>query len=236
MLQKIKNWLKSNIVSLGIIVGLLIYIGISDNTHHVSNETTKVDTALKPFYYYFDNHSDRHSQIPVQVITDKKEFRKATKEIRKEIPGTNTIESVTVIHEGIDTTFKNLPTKDTVNSKGDSVVRFGYKDDYNNVQAETNLNTKQGTLHLNISDELTYVSELEKHFFKRNEWKIDIKNKNKLNKIDKGMSFRQKEARPIATFAVFVGYDFLHQSPNILDHIVLAGGVGVPLFTLKSRK
>ena len=234
MLQTIKKWFKSNLISLGVIVGLVLYIMLRGATSHVANETSKVDTVLKPLYHYVDKSGDKHAQIPVQVL-DKKEFKKATKEIKKEIKGSNKIESVSKFTHNTDTTLKNLVITDSVKN-GDTILKFGYTDKYNNIQAEANLNTLKGQINLQISDEITYVSELEKHWFKRDVWKIDLKNKNTLSKIDKGMSFRQKESRPIIDFCVFTGYDFLNKSSNPLDHIVIAVGGGIHLFSIKTRK
>ncbi len=116
------NWFKSNLISLGIICALLVYIIFNQYHHTFKQEVTKIQDTLKPVVHYTDSKGDSWSRIPVQIVTDKKEFKKAVKPLEKEIKGNNSISEVTTYTEGLDTIFKALRVDTTI----DSIISFEY--------------------------------------------------------------------------------------------------------------
>jgi len=219
------NWFKSNLISLGIICALIIYI-VFNNTHNkYALESKKINDTLKPVFHYIDSKGDSHAQIPVQIVTSNKEFKEATKGLKKQIKGNNAIQSVTTFTESIDTSFKNLKVDST-----NTVITFKKEDNYIKAEASYNKLTHLGDISIKTIDTLTYVVEVEKHFFRKNELKIDIKNKSPYNSIKEGSSITLKEQRTILDFALIAGYN------PFTKQIVYGIGVAVPIFSIKTRK
>lgn len=231
MLQTIKNWIKSNLISLGVILLLLVYIVIHDFGSHSKYEVTKADTTFNPVSRYIAKDGVLINQFPVQIVTDKREFKKETKRFKKEGKGRIKIKQVAKFIEQEDTTLKNLPIKEVPNVQKDDLFAFGYSDNYMSIQALANITQRTGSITVKSIDTITYVDQVKKPFLGlgRDEHQISLSNKNKSNHILAGNAIELKEARPIIDVDLQVGYNPFTKKPYI------GIGAGLHIFSIKKR-
>lgn len=215
-----KIWLQKNSVWLFIIT-VLIYLLMQKKT-----VITTQPVSLKPLISYQDKKGNTHTVIPVNVIANKKDFKKQTTDIKKDIKDK---------HIAV-TDVTTVTTKTEVNADSlqgivkDSVILFGDTTKYHQLTAKYNLQTNIGSISCVSYDTLTYVKYVKKRFLKSDSIKVDIKNTNKENKLEYGNSISLAQSKPLLSFGVYGGWN------PITNSATFGIGVMIPIFHIKTRK
>lgn len=185
-----------------------------------------VSTTLQPTENYRDKYDNLRSEIKVQEVESKKQFKQLTDSFKQLLKGRPSIKEVTQYVSIIDTEFVNLP----VTMKGDSIFSVIKQDEYIMVSAQGNINTGIGEINLVSIDSITYINYEKKKFLKSNEHTINLSNKNPYNTIISGNSIQYREPKAILVF----GPTFVYNPFNNR----FSGGIGISynLFSIKTRR
>ncbi len=175
--------------------------------------------------YHTDKQGNLHSVIEEKKYS-KQDFNTLTDSIKKTLKVTKVIYVDHIVNK-IDTQF--YPDYFTLDSLDDS-IKVSHEDPYSKISFLGDFKTKQGEFKLElINDTVTLLNAYKKHLFKKDEYFTDITHSNKLITTVEGNSYSAKVPKPVLDFDIFLGYD------PFIKKTIIAVGVGLHIFTLKSR-
>ena len=218
---KFKLWQFLLLVIASIICVLLL------RSHHKSNGSPTLP-KLQVTTSYVDKNNIKHETVPEKIVA-KKEMKKATKEIRKNIKGKPNITSYAQIVNTLDTVLPDVAiimTDDSIYAQ-DSTK-------YINVIFGGSTKTKIGVFSIHLEpDTITLVNTEKRHLFSGKSHSLDLTHSNQLITTSLASSMTYKEKKSIICFGPSLGVRLGLESTKITYHPYIGVGVTFNLISLK---